>query len=68
MTKQKQMTEQELDQVSGGPLNPDSMMLKQASRSIIVPHFKVGRTSSNPTPHPAPVFRNVRGVVNPDSM
>ena len=68
MTAQKQMTEKELDQVSGGPLNPDSMMPKRASRGIIVPDYKVGRTFSNPTPHPAPAFRNVRGIINPDSM
>ena len=68
MTKHKQMTEKELHQVSGG-LNPDSMMPNRASRiACHFPPHNVGPTSSNPTPHPAPAFRNVRGVVNPDSM
>jgi bacteriocin-like protein len=73
MTKHKQMTQKELDQVSGGPHYSDfngrpGVIGKRASRNIIVPDYKVGSISSNPTPHPAPAFRNVRGVVNPDSM
>ncbi len=73
MIKQKQMTKKELDQVSGGPHYSDfsgrpSVIGKRASRGIIVPDYKVSLTSSNPTPHPAPAFRNVRGVINPDSM
>ena len=73
MTKQKQMTEKELDQVSGGPhirnFNGRTGVIgNRASRGIIVPEYKVGLTSSNPTPHPAPAFRNVRGIINPDSM
>ena len=40
MTTQKQMTEKELDQVSGGPLNPDSMMPNRASRHIVHPNYR----------------------------
>ena len=74
MTTQKQMTEKELDQVSGGPHIKDfngrlGVIGNRASRiACRFPPHNVGLTSSNPTPHPAPAFRNVRGVVNPDSM
>jgi len=68
MKENKQMTEQELDQVAGGVLNPDSMFPNPRGRlGIIHPNFKVGRVGSNPTPHPK-VVKGRYGVLNPDSM
>jgi len=69
MKDNKQLTEQELDQVSGGVLNPDSMFPNpRGRRGIIVPNYKVGFESSNPTPHPGPQVSGRYGVINPDSM
>jgi len=64
-----QLTEQELDKVAGGVINPDSMFPTPGNRrGIIVPNYKVGFVSSNPTPHPGKRFSGRYGVVNPDSM
>jgi len=42
MKDNKQLTEQELDKVAGGVINPDSMCPNpRGRRGIIVPHFKV---------------------------
>ena len=80
MTKQKQMTEQELDQVNGGvvllvvlaALKPSTTRKGNSTHLSEIcdagTAFRQGPASSNPTPHPAPTFRNVRGVLNPDSM
>ena len=63
MTKQKQMTEKELDQVSGGPVfaKYDGVVGNRASRGIIVPDYKVGLTFAGPTPHPGPASRHIPG-------
>ena len=68
MKENKQLTEQELDKVAGGGINPDSMCPNpRGRRGIIVPDYKVGFESSNPTPHPGPQVRGRLGL-NPDSM
>ncbi len=71
MKENKEMTEQELDQVTGGRrfiINPDSMYPTPESRlGIIHPNYKVGRVGSNPTPHPK-VVKGRYGGLNPDSM
>ncbi|MCP4879162.1 MAG: hypothetical protein GY905_01345 [Gammaproteobacteria bacterium] len=66
MKNSNALNEQQLDDISGGPAFVKMGDFK--ARGIIVPDYKVSLTSSNPTPHPAPAFRNSRGVINPDSM
>jgi len=73
MTKAKHMTQKELDQISGGPhiRNYDgkpAVMGKQASRTIIVPDFKVGGQycPSDSPPHHPPAFGNARIGVPPE--
>ena len=69
MKDNKQLTEQELDDISGGPHYTDFSGRKSfMCRGIIVPDFKVGFVNSNPTPHPGPRVSGRYGVINPDSM
>ena len=73
MKDSKQLTEQELDQVSGGVINPDSMFPNpRGRRGIIVPDFKVGGTPKGNTVGidvgPVKRVRGCYGAINPDSM
>ena len=71
MKENKQMTEQELDQVTGGAafmkLGDIKGSFTSSRLGIIVPDFKVGRVGSDPKPHPK-VVKGRYGVLNPDSM
>ena len=71
MEDNKQLTEQELDQVTGGAafmkLGDIKGSFTSSRLGIVHPQYKVGRVGSNPTPHPK-VVKGRYGVVNPDSM
>ena len=69
MKDNKQLTEQELDQVAGGVINPDSMCPNpRGRRGIIVPDYKAELVGSNPTPHPPGKRARGRRGLNPDIM
>ena len=73
MKDNKQLTEQELDQVAGGVINPDSMCPNpRGRRGIIVPHYKVrGAPKGNTVGIDVGPIGRVSGrygVINPDSM
>jgi bacteriocin-like protein len=72
MKENKQMTEQELDQVTGGSafvkLGDIKGSFTSSRRGIIHPNFNVGVADANPTPHPGKRVAGRYGVINPDSM
>ena len=76
MEDNKQLTEQELDQVTGGAafmkLGDIKGSFTSSRLGIIVPDFKVGRVGSNPTPHPETPPGKMRSAdrrgLNPDIM
>jgi hypothetical protein len=73
MKDNKQLTEQELDQVAGGVVNPDSMCPNpRGRRGIIVPDYKVrGAPKGNTVGFDIGPIGRVSGrygVINPDSM
>ena len=71
MKENKEMTEQELDQVTGGAafmkLGDIKGSFTSSRRGIVHPQYKVGRVGSNPTPH-LKVVKGRYGGLNPDSM
>jgi len=72
MKDNKQMTEQALDKVAGGVINPDSMCPNpRGRRGIIVPHFKVrGAPKGNTVGFDVGPITRPRGRLglNPDIM